>query len=603
MAIDRTKAYYKTWVNDVGWNMRFEIIPAGESVDSGANIDAVTYVPLERGMVTVKSQKASFDKIPFGVRDATSLEVEFDFTDLQANLKEMLKKPFYDHTAEGISCITTNIFVLKSDRGTNGVSSYIEFCGGQKATLANQFTLSKNPESGAFETKKCTVEAIDIMKLILEQTSTQAWADYILANPTDTYLKAVARNSRLCDWALGVNPYNIKYDYDPGTKETGGTISPVANFYVGAYLFTYGLKGAIFPALAAWTRNNMAQYVVNIDGTPFEQVTYYKQGTSVAHAKGSSVGSANLLVVGKVEYTNGSDGSNVGMLYPDAGGESYLEFPYLWDLLKNLCEGNCCKLTYKPLMIPDGLAVSRLSYSLSYDKIFHNPSNTAIDLSTRFADAHSGDLNFTPCSGVYTSATTELTNQRDPDISNFEAQITGTQSDERINAKLIHHNLPTSNLEGNRQMKEPRIHLRKLYYMDGSYPIKVHESVTIDDNVTATLYDNVLALPALAATSGNYESEARVQECTDWAIATPLQNGLPYAVANFYLSRFSDATQNEIPVTMFMRDEETMPENCGDIVTIPAIDGFDSSTSAVMLEMDCNWQKGTVDITFFTRGV
>ena len=75
MAIDRTKAYYKTWVNDVGWNMRFEIIPAGESVDAGANIDAVTYVPLERGMVTVKSQKASFDKIPFGVRDATSLEV------------------------------------------------------------------------------------------------------------------------------------------------------------------------------------------------------------------------------------------------------------------------------------------------------------------------------------------------------------------------------------------------------------------------------------------------------------------------------------------------------------------------------------------------
>ena len=598
MAIDRTKAYYKTWVNDVGWNMRFEIIPAGESVDAGANIDAVTYVPLERGMVTVKSQKCSFDKIPFGVRDATSLEVEFDFTDLQSNLKEMLKKPFYDHTSEGIACITTNIFVLKSDRGTNGASSYIEFCGGQKATLANQFTLSKNPESGAFETKKCTVEAIDIMKLILEQTSTQAWADYILANPTDTFLKSVATATKLNDWALGVAPYNVKYDYETGVYSWGGGV-PTAYLYVAAYLFTWGLMGVVTPFLAAWTRNNITEYVANIGGTPFEQITYYKQGATVAHTKGTALTSNNLLVLGRVFGAT----VNVGMLYPDQGGESYLEFPYLWDLLKNLCEGNCCKLTYKPLMIPDGLAVDRLSYSLSYDKIFHNPSNTAIDLSARFADAHSGDLNFTPCSGVYTSATTELTNQRDPDISNFEAQITGTQSDERINAKLIHHNLPTSNLEGNRQMKEPRIHLRKLYYLDGSYPIKVHESVTIDDNVTSTLYDNVLALPALAATSGNYESEARVQECTDWAIATPLQNGLPYAVANFYLSRFSDATQNEIPVTMFMRDEETMPENCGDIVTIPAIDGFDSSTSAVMLEMDCNWQKGTVDITFFTRGV
>lgn len=463
MAIDRTKAYYKTWVNDVGWNMRFEIIPAGESVDAGANIDAVTYVPLERGMVTVKSQKCSFDKIPFGVRDATSLEVEFDFTDLQANLKEMLKKPFYDHTTEGISCITTNIFVLKSDRGTNGASSYIEFCGGQKATLANQFTLAKNPETGAFETKKCTVEAIDIMKLILEQTSTQAWADYILANPTDTYLKAVATATKLNDWALGVAPYNVKYDYETGVYSWGGGV-PTAYLYVAAYLFTWGLMGVVTPFLAAWTRNNITEYVANIDGTPFEQITYYKQGTSVAHTKGSALSSGNLLVLGRVFGAT----VNVGMLYPDQGGESYLEFPYLWDLLKNLCEGNCCKLTYKPLMIPDGLSVSRLSYSLSYDKIFHNPSNTAIDLSTRFADAHSGDLNFTPCSGVYTSATTELTNQREPDISNFEAQITGTQSDERINAKLIHHNLPTSNLESNRQMKEPRIHLRKLYYLDGS---------------------------------------------------------------------------------------------------------------------------------------
>jgi len=529
------------------------------------------------------------------------LEVEFDFTDLQSNLKEMLKKPFYDHASEGIDCITTNIFVLKSDRGTNGASSFIEFCGGQKATLANQFTLSKNPETGAFETKGCTVEAIDIMKLILEQTSTQAWADYILANPTDTYLKSVGGAIYLHDWALNVHPYNTKYDYNKVNLGIGSSyFSATAYLYVGAYLFTHGLKGAIFSALAAWTRNNMAQYVANIDGTPFEQITYYKQGTTIAHTKGSAISSSNLLVVGKVPLLD----TTVGMLYPDAGGESYLEFPYLWDLLKNLCEGNCCKLTYKPLMIADGLAVDRLSYSLRYDKLFANPSGLSIDLSTRFADAHTGDLDFTPCSGVYTSATTELANQRDPDINNFEAVVTGTQSDERINVKLVHHNLPTSNLDGNRQMREPRLHLRKLYYLNAeNYPIKVHESVTIDDALDSTLYDDVLPLPALAATSGNYESEQRVRECTDWAIATPLQNGLPFAVSNFYLSRFSDATQNEIPVKMFMINEETMPENCGDICTIPVIDGFDSSTSAVMLEMDCNWQKGTVDITFFTRGV
>jgi len=45
-----------------------------------------------------------------------------------------------------------------------------------------------------------------------------------------------------------------------------------------------------------------------------------------------------------------------------------------------------------------------------------------------------------------------------------------------------------------------------------------------------------------------------------------------------------------------------MPENCGDTVTIPVIDGFEGSETATMLEMEADWQKGTIDITFMTRG-
>ncbi len=602
MAIDRTKAYYKEWENDRGWNMRFEVIPSGEFVNALNNIDAVTYVAMPRGMITIKSHKMSFQNIPFGVRDAASIEVEFDFTDLPTNLKDMLKNPFFEHTPDGAGyagLITTNIFVLKSDRGTNGASSFIEFCGGQKATLANSYTMTRDPSTGAFVTKGCTIEAIDVLRLVLEQTTTASWAAYILAHPgvTNLQTKSVSANG-VREWLLSTNNAQ-KYDYEPYVRRFGIADNIRCLFYSGAYLFNDGILATIKTNLAAWTRNTPSTYNATCENSPFTAITFYKQDLSLSHTKSTTLAEDEVLILGQVLH---SGTTNTGMLLDDKNGESYLEFTYLWDLLKNMCEGMCCKFIYKPLMVADTLSVSRLSYALNYEKIFHNPSNTLQDLSARFGDAQESDFDFTPCSGVYTTVTAEIPNMTEPDINHFDALITGTQSDERINVRLLNHNLPTSNLDGQPQMQEQRIYPRKLYYNYGGAPLKVHESVRINDQLSYTDYDNVTALPSLAASSGGFASEQRVADCSGWALQTQLTNGLGYAVSNFYLSRFSSNSQNEIPVTMYMVDGETMPENCGDIVTIPTIDGFAGTEKAVMLDMEADWQKGTIDITFITRG-
>ena len=77
------------------------------------------------------------------------------------------------------------------------------------------------------------------------------------------------------------------------------------------------------------------------------------------------------------------------MLVADKDGESYLEYDYLWDLMKNVVEFGCSKMTYKPKLVANTTgAVMDLSYEISFDRIFTNPSATVQDLSDRFADAH-----------------------------------------------------------------------------------------------------------------------------------------------------------------------------------------------------------------------
>lgn len=614
MAIDRTKGYYKEWVNDRGWNLRLEIIPAGKFDNYLDNIEAVTFEKIPRGMMSIKTHKMSFDKIPFGVRDAASMEIEFDFTDLQDNLKEILKNPFYDHTADGhTGLITTNIFVLKSDRGTNGASSFIEFTGGQRATLSNSYTMERNPVTGNFITRKCTIEAIDILKLILEQTSTQEWADMIFSYSSYVDLKD-HKTGNLSDWMLDTDVSSVPLQYGSTRKEDwengDSPFSTAVHLYRMAHLFNQGLAVSIERKMSAWFRHRAFEgdttlyFNMTVNRSPLVSLTFKQQETDRLHGFGSNISGNDIRIIGKT--TSAVDDTNIhaGMLIADKDGESYLEYTYLWDLLKNLCEGFCCKLTYKPIIRDDAFGAPRLTYEISYDKIFANPSGNVIDLSSRFADAQEDEFEFTPCSGIISIGTTELSNMQDPDIGHFDAEIPGNQSDVRISAKLIHHNLPTANIIdspriGYRYMlREPRVHLRKLYDGNG---LKVHEYVKIDDGIDSTDYFNIINLPVIAETN-HYAAEERPKLLKAWAIATQQQNGLPYAVSNFYLSRFSHPAQNEIPVTMFMVNGETMPENCGDTAIIPVIDGFEGSEKATMLEMEADWQRGTIDITFMTRG-
>ena len=592
MAIDRDTAYYKEWRNDRNWKLRFEVIPAGKFIDSSHNYQPLSWVAMKRGAVSIKSQKTSFGDVPSGIMDAPSLTVEFELSDLQANLLEMLKAPFYNHSGEALDVTTTNLFILKSDRGT-GTISYIEFMGGQKYTLSNSFGMTA--KDGAFAAQRVTIDAIDVFKLTLEQVTTATWANNII-----TRGKAGESHYVPAQVSQFITDYLVQDASSRYIQAYNRQLPEVAVYaYQPAYMFTYGLQSAIQAYLAAWTRSgNPTTYNTELTGTPIQAFTFYESATSASNARGSTLADSAIYCVGKTTHLSDQDDLYGGMLVADKNSESYLQYTYLWDLMKNVCAWGCVKFSYRPKLVANGTGGTMdLSYEMSYDNIFHNFSNTTIDLSDRFADAHPKDtFEFTPCSGVYTSVTTEITNEGGTDLDHFEARILGTMSDERINVQMVHHNNPTGDglvLDAAGIAMEERIHPRKLYYLKTSNTLyKIHESVKINDQITNTDYNNPLAI--------TYSGD--IDKSQAYATASQQQNGLHIAIANFYLSRFSNKNQSEIKCTMYMIDGETMPENVGCRVTVPTFSGFDGTDKAMIMEATADWNRGTIDLAFITRG-
>lgn len=616
MAIDRTKAYYKEWVNDRGWNLRLEIVPAGIAHDNTYNMIAVTYEPMARGAVSIKTHKESFNKIPMGIKDAASMEIEFQFADLQDNLKEMIKNPFFNHAAsESWFYITSNLIILKSDRGEghkdgdllgedNPYKMYVEFFGGQRATRTNDYMIRKDIVTGDFVTESVTIEALDVLKLVLEQIPVAVWAGYIVGNShgSNPYYTPVIGTKILADWYVSWNTtLYAKLDYEVGTAGNVDIELLCLN-----NLFTHAIQEVVTIYMSYWSRYQVVDFQYGLLGSPFEAITYFEQDFSLTagldHLISTSLDKTEILAVGTIYH--GLDATPAaGMLVQDKGNESYLEYKYMWDLLKNICEGNCCKFTFHP--INNSGTHQQITYASYFSKLFENPpSNTVPDLRDTFANAQTDTFKFTPSSNVFLSATSELKNLSGTDIDHFDSEVWSTKGDNRINAQLIHHNLPTTGLlrggnTGTQTAEELRIHPRKLYYATGDAAIpvlKVHESVAIDDGLTTiTYYDYPVALPSVGIGENGDKLVA-------WAVATQAQNGTPRAVSQFYLERFSNPMQNECTVKMFMENGKTMPQNIGFLCLIPTIDGFEGSEKASMIEMESDWGTGTVDINFSTRG-
>ena len=102
-----------------GWRVRLDILPTGNSLNNPSNTiveeDAISL--LELG-----SQKNEFDSVPYGLSKPQTLKIKLAWSRLSADLQSAITDQPSDFDRR-------NIFLLYSDRGTNGATYSLEFAG------------------------------------------------------------------------------------------------------------------------------------------------------------------------------------------------------------------------------------------------------------------------------------------------------------------------------------------------------------------------------------------------------------------------------------------------------------------------------------------
>lgn len=113
-------------------------------------------------------EKREYDKsIPYGMQLASELQLTLSYAELTAAQQEILLKPAVNiGSNEGIDYVLTNVWTLKTDRGSSGVTWYVESQFAQRRTPEQEFTYS---EYGVVDPTEITITLHDIRRVILER--------------------------------------------------------------------------------------------------------------------------------------------------------------------------------------------------------------------------------------------------------------------------------------------------------------------------------------------------------------------------------------------------------------------------------------------------
>jgi hypothetical protein len=118
-----------------GWKVRLDLMPYNETL-SGTVVEQPPY-----GVQTIGDQTSEFDELPFGLQKPQTLKLELDWDGLTSDVRTLLS------TARGTNPFSyegRNTWLLFSDRGTNGATYTLEFCGVEDNIDALEFEPNDN---------------------------------------------------------------------------------------------------------------------------------------------------------------------------------------------------------------------------------------------------------------------------------------------------------------------------------------------------------------------------------------------------------------------------------------------------------------------------
>lgn len=581
MAINRDIAYYLDFKNSIGWDMRLQIIPAGEPKAP----NSFTWTKLNGMVVELKGARMDFEDLPMGIMKAPTLSIDINFEQKSdANLAEMLQQPHFT-TSGGV--LTSNIYTLATNYGSGAVDKFL-FVGGQSLELGNEFKVNSSHEVIAV-----TVQSIDIVKLVMETSSTADFCEFILDNVTPAATGSVARLDSY-DYALGSGGLFL----NALEAQTGVTYS--FETYSLAQIFGASGLGAFMKGrINTWLRRTglSPDFGFVVQNDVLRTITLHKQ---LAHSN-TALTASDVYNYGQITITDASGSANTGLLHPDANDESFYSAPYLHELISDIAETFCVKFKWQAVT-NDGTNSNTLSgygyyvplFTCGWYRPFESSSGATNNLSTLKVIAD-GSYTITTAANVVRSCEVELPNISGDNISNVKEDLSGIANTSTWGIKAALYAVPTLFTTRASTSISP-VYLRKMMYVDSGVRFTPFDKTVINDGEhTYTLSDitplpNILTMPI----------EVGLDALSAWIIETQRTNTPAVAITKWVTQTFDDADITKRSLDYLMDGTLLQPWGIGDVFTLPSISGSGASNKCVLMSMELDYMTGKASCDFIS---
>lgn len=321
--------------------MRLDYIPVFVKMDLPGN----TFVELDAvSLLEMSSQKAEFDAVPYGLCKPQTLKLKLAWSRLPAQLQDLLQTNVN---------IAANVWVLYTDRGTNGATWSVEFAG----TPDNVETLELEPlGNGDYA---YSIEVVDLAYMCMKTTNGKThiacdwgeaiaeWGAVRVPNglPWQVFLAAQRGRNQFGNGTfllLASNTFQVMQRVATSLAGTLGGATNSFSDYTGKFpdLFdrTQSLRNIFTVALEL--------YECTTDGI--------SSGGKLRRRTGSALASNKLLLTTNVGIPD-DESTTIGGLYSafdDYGWGRADVSPY--DIMRDLCEALGVKASYRYEIVPAG---------------------------------------------------------------------------------------------------------------------------------------------------------------------------------------------------------------------------------------------------------
>lgn len=574
--------YRKQWTDQTGtgWNYRLDIMPYGNLL----NASVVTLEGNAANLIEIGAISSAFDKLPYGLQNPPEMTIKLAISNLPSALQTALRNK--------VGLVgDRNLFMLFSDRGTNGATYTLEFCGVQ-AKIAGT-TYSK--EAGAWLTSIDLVDALyftmtQVRMSEIENNSYAATTPYTVlydvgfpsAARTDVFHSARAEDT---GWTR---------DFFADTwNEVVGEVRTDISYYLSILACRTSNTTGVVDIIADLT-GDMADYWGNT-------VDMYQCSATYPRTATTALDGNSARMVSRIREKDGN--AVVGGMVSSRDKFSWARYETAWDWIKDLSETFNAKASYYPVYYAGG-GNPYIAYAWNVKPVLTDPISAGRTLP--FESALSWpEINETE-EGIGKSET--RTEAGDKDVKQWIVNAGVSRADKQFTAQLWVTNSPTvvdSFKVGNDEVNgvdqaelysKGIFQTNRIIYESGGQIFKAHEDVRLYKSATVS----VLYQAIDPSTSNNLSEEpptfggdeaqgVALQKYQLWANAVQSYGCLPYALAKHITNLFGNDNITSFQIEYRITDFPTkvLNENLGAV--------YDFSASDVASELShLQWDQGVV---------